>query len=736
MFAEHFYADEAGIPQIKGARILLVDDEPRLCDSIRQLFGLRGYDGHMCTSGTEAIAILKQESFDLILLDLMLPDMTGHDVLDQIIAMGIRTPVIVVSGDNTIDAAISALRKGVYNFIRKPYEPEELLNTAENAIYKHRLEHANRIIQGKLEHSRNIYKYLVDSSPDLIYTLDEAGLFNFVNQRFEDVLGFTKHELIGRHYSSLVHEDDIERAKYIFNERRMDNRSRQNVEFRMKCKNDFVREGFKSFDNSFVTIVLKSRGLYGDTELGNSFLGTYGVARDISDRKKTEEAINHQAYHDALTDLPNRLLFKDRLGLAINQSERHGEQFAVMFVDLDRFKWVNDTLGHMHGDELLKMVATRLKSCLRKGDTLARMGGDEFTLLLPDVKSKEDAVSTANKILKSLVGSFLLGQREVFISASIGVSLYPEHGDSIDMLIKAADIAMYHVKWESKNGYMFYNQDMNAVFHRKLSMENDLRRALDGSQFVLHYQPQIHLGSQSIIGMEVLVRWNHPELGLVLPAEFIPLAEETGLITKITDWVFPEACRQFSLWRKLGFGNVRMSVNFSPQDIECEDFVRKIDAGLRKHGLSNDILDVEITESTLMRDLENTISKLRGLRASGATIAVDDFGTGYSSLGYLKNFPINTIKIDKSFVHDIQGSAADDVPLVSAIVAIANGFKLKVIAEGVETPEQLSVIASLGCTIMQGFLFSRPLNAEQATDVLLNQHKLFQRTELNFPLNI
>ncbi len=736
MFAEHFYADEAGIPQIGGARILLVDDEPRLCDSIRQLFELRGYDGHMCTSGTEAIATLKLETFDLILLDLMLPDMTGHDVLDQIIAMGIRTPVIVVSGDDTIDAAISALRKGVYNFIRKPYEPEELLNTAENAIYKYRLEHANRVIQGKLEHSRNIYKYLVDSSPDLIYTLDGAGLFNFVNQRFEDVLGFTKNELIGRHYASIVHEDDIERAKYIFNERRTDSRSRQNVEFRMKCKGDLIQQGFKSFDNSFVTIVLKARGLYGEEGVGNSFLGTYGVARDISDRKKTEQVINHQAYHDALTDLPNRLLFKDRLGLAISQAERHGEKFAVMFVDLDRFKLVNDTLGHMHGDELLQMVASRLKGCLRKGDTLARMGGDEFTLLLPEVKNRDDAVSTADKILRSLVGSFRLGQREVFISASIGVSLYPEHGDSIDMLIKAADIAMYHVKWEGKNSYMFYNQDMNAVFHRKLSMENDLRRALDGSQFVLRYQPQIHLPSQSIIGMEVLIRWVHPELGLVSPSEFIPLAEETGLITKITDWIFPEACRQFSLWKEMGYGDIRMSVNFSPHDIECEDFVKKIVEGLHKHGLSNDILDVEITESTLLRDLENSVSKLRELRACGVKIAVDDFGTGYSSLSYLKNFPINTIKIDKSFIHDIKSSATDDVPLVSAMVAIANGFKLNVIAEGVETAEQLNVIAALGCTVMQGFLFSHPLDAEQATEALLNQHKLFQHTELNFPLNI
>lgn len=736
MLDAHLFSGETASVQKQGGKILLVDDEPRLCASIRELLNLRGYDSCMCTSGAEALARLKAESFDLILLDLALQDMTGHDVIDQALALGIHTPIIVVSGDNSIDAAIRALRKGVYNFIRKPYEPEELLNTAENAIYKTRLEKANRMIHDKLEHSRNIYKYLVDSSPDLIYTLDEGGFFNFSNQRFEDLLGFSKDELRGRHYTSLVHEDDIDRAKFFFNERRTDSRTQQNVEFRMKCNKPATAESFKCFETNFITIVLKARGMYGDAQQTAPFLGTYGVARDISDRKRVEEAINYQAYHDALTDLPNRALFKDRVGLAISQSERHGQQFAVMFIDLDRFKWVNDTLGHMYGDELLKMVSARLKNCLRKGDTLARIGGDEFTLLLPDVKSKDDAITAANKVLTSLSSSFMLNEHEVFISASIGISMFPEHGDSIEMLVKSADIAMYHVKWEGKNGYMFYNQDMNAVFHRKLSMENDLRRALDGKQFVLHYQPQVHLDSQRIVGMEVLIRWLHPELGLVPPDEFIPLAEETGLIVKITDWVFAEACRQFSLWRELGFGNIRMSLNFSPQDIERSDFVKTIKKGLRKHALSCDILDVEITESTLMRDLENSINKLRELAAAGARIAVDDFGTGYSSLSYLKRFPIHTIKIDKSFVHDIHGGTNDDIPLVTAIAAIAHGFKMKLIAEGIETTEHMRVLASLGCTIMQGFLFSRPLNAEDATDILANQHKLFHRTELNLQLSI
>jgi diguanylate cyclase (GGDEF)-like protein/PAS domain S-box-containing protein len=690
------------------------------------LFSMRGFDQHVCTSGVEAISILAQESFDAILLDLNLPDMSGLDIMEHINKAKIRTPVIIVSGDGSINSAIKALRSGVYDYVRKPYEPEQLLKTVENAIYKTKLEQANQVIHSKLEHSRNLYRYLIDSSPDFIYTLDENGIFNFVNDRAEYLLGYTKDELLGQHYSFIVFEEDIDRAKFVFNERRTDNRTQINIELRLKCKN--ANPKFRHFEATFVTIVLKSKGLYSESEDIEPFLGTYGVARDISDRKKIEEAVNYQAYHDALTDLPNRALFKDRLGLAIAQSERDGDQFAVMFVDLDRFKWVNDTLGHQIGDELLKLVSTRLKRCLRKGDTLARIGGDEFTLLLPKINSRDDARLTADKILKQLSRPFSLMGQEVFISASIGVALFPEHGDSIETLLKSADIAMYHVKWEGKNGALFYNSEMNVIFHRKLSMENDLRRALDsGDQFVLHYQPQVDIRQNKIVGLEVLVRWLHPEQGLVSPLEFIPMAEETGVITQITELVFNKACSQFRIWQGMGFSDVKMAVNFSTKDIERSDFVQVIKRGLQQHRLSPDTLEVEITESMVMGDLENTVRKLKELCALGVQISVDDFGTCYSSLGYLKKFPLHTIKIDKSFVHDIQGGT-QDIPIVSAITAIAHGFKMSLIAEGVETAEQLSVLQTLGCSIMQGFLFSRPVTMEEATDLLVNQKRLFFRS--------
>ncbi|MDO8347487.1 MAG: EAL domain-containing protein [Rugosibacter sp.] len=708
------------------ARILVIDDDLRLNESLKLLLKLRGYDPQSCTTGTEALRMLNQESFDVILLDLDLPDISGHDVANHVLQGGAATPIIVISGDNSIDSAIQALRNGVTDFVKKPYQPEHLLKTIANTIYRRHLEKTNRLINNKLEHSKNLYRYLIDSSPDIIYTVDQAGCFTFVNDQIES-LGFRKEELIGQHYSFLIHEDDIDRAKFVFNERRKDSRTKHNIELRLKCRSTITQ--FRHFETRFATIVLKSRGLYSSTGAGESesFLGTYGVARDISDRKRIEEAINHQAYHDALTGLPNRALFKDRLGLMITMSQREELQCATLFIDLDRFKWVNDTLGHMHGDELLKMVATRLKNCLRKGDTLARLGGDEFTVLLPNIKGRENAQNIAEKMLMEINRSFTLGEQEVFISASIGIAMYPDDGATIEALLKCADIAMYHVKWEGKNGVLFYNPGMNVIFHRKLSMENDLRRAIEcGDQFVLNYQPQVDIENHRIVGMETLVRWNHPERGLIAPGEFIPLAEETGLITQLTEWVYGQACRDLAMWQKAGFTDLRMAINISPKDIGRRDFVDFIKRGLRDHKLSGDKLEIEITEGIIMGDRENAISKFKELSALGVEISIDDFGTGYSSLGYLKEFPIHTIKIDKSFVHGISG-INDKHPIISAITALAHGLQVGLIAEGVESLEHMQVLQAVGCKVMQGFLFSRPVCNEEALTLLARPEILFCR---------
>ena len=491
-------------------RILLVDDEPRLLSSLYEL--LRDRDYHLVTAscGAEALAHLSRVRFDLVLLDLRLPDMSGHDIMDFINEKGIEADVIVMSGEVGIDAAIGALKRGAYDYLRKPYSREELLKTVANALQQRRLEPANLRIASQLENSEKLYRYLVDSSPDIIYTLNHEGRFTFVNDRAYQLLGFAREELIGKHYSILVHEEDLERARYVFNERRVDERASRNVELRLKCHAGGSQD--RTFNNTLMTISLNSIGMHvpdGDVKK-LEFFGTYGVARDITDRKRAEEVISYQAYHDILTDLPNRMLFKDRLGLAVIQAKRKLTELAVMFIDLDRFKLVNDTLGHVKGDELLQQVAVRLKDCLRRGDTLARQGGDEFTIVLPELRDREDAKLIADKFLECLHKPFDLDGHEVHISASIGIAIYPGDGESIDELLRHADIAMYQVKALGKNGHSFYHNSMLDISHQKIALEQSLRKALEQNELEMYYQPQIDVITGRIIGAEGLMRWNHP----------------------------------------------------------------------------------------------------------------------------------------------------------------------------------------------------------------------------------
>jgi diguanylate cyclase (GGDEF)-like protein/PAS domain S-box-containing protein len=703
-----------------GFRILAVEHEPLQLERFKTLLSLHGYQAETACGEPEALKRLGGQRFDLLLLDLSLADGGSQRVLDFIAAGHIETPVIVVGDAALLDEAIDALKGGAYAFLREPLEPEELLSTVKNALDRKLMEREQASTSRQLQQSETWYRYLVNSSPDLIYTLDQEGRFTFVNEKAEALLGCRPEELIGLHYSAIVHDEDVPRVNYVFNERRTGERASRNVELRLKRRDGGTDAPV--VESRFLTAELNATGIYEgcEAEFLGRFLGTYGVAKDISERKKAEQTIHYQAYHDLLTGLPNRTLFKDRLTLSIAQARRNSQMLAVMFLDLDRFKMVNDTLGHVVGDELLLHVSSRLRGCLREGDTLARMGGDEFTLLLPQISFREDAVTTAQKILAALQRPFHIGDHELFASVSIGIALFPNDGESIDSLVKNADVAMYHAKARGRSNYQFYSHTLNATFSERLSLENAMRRALERHEFSLFYQPQVNIESGAVTGMEALVRWQHPARGLLPPSEFIPLAEETGLIVPIGDWVLRTACAQMRAWQEMGLPPVRLAVNLSAQQIEQPHFVETLLGVLKETGLAADVLEIEITESVIMKDVENTIVKLVKLSDHGVKIAIDDFGTGYSSLSYLKKLPIHTLKIDQSFVHDISRDPGG-TSIVTAIIAMAKGLNLNMVAEGVETQKQLSFLRDLDCDEMQGFLYSWPLTAAEATSVLTSE---------------
>ncbi|WP_317932697.1 EAL domain-containing protein [Halioxenophilus sp. WMMB6] len=697
-----------------GAAILAVDDEPRMLDSLVAGLRARQLNIDSALGGERACEKLLKNQYDLILLDLNMPDKNGFEVMDFVRSHNIQSPVIVVSGESSFESITNAFKFGATDYLKKPYSMDELLLTVENAIKKSRLEREYNLVQERLQHSESLHRYIVNSSPDVIFMLDRKGRFTFLNDKISYLLGYDKNDFLDRSCLPLIEKHSRSRAAYQY--RKIVSGEMQSASFEL-CIN---RKGRTLFPRYFEVNLYR----VDNNQLTQDFFGAsdtsvvYGTARDITEQKEAEEFISFQAYHDTLTRLPNRTLFKDRLSLAINQAARSKQKLAVMFLDLDRFKNVNDSLGHSVGDVLLEKVARRLELVLRAGDTLSRFGGDEFTLLLPALASENDARTIAEKVIETIKQPFHIGGKEMFLGVSIGIAIYPDCGEDIEQLIKNADQAMYHVKGAGKDGYCYYTPSISDALAEQLHLEQDLRVAVAQKQFVVHYQPQIDLRNGKIVGVEALVRWLHPQRGLTSPAEFINFAEKSRIICDIDRQVLRAACIEVKRWMEVAKCDIRLAVNFSPIQMHEPRVITSLLEVLAETQFPKHLFELELTENTMMSDLDRVASNISMLVDAGVSVAIDDFGTGYSSLNYLNKLPIRTLKIDRSFIQQIPYSEGNAASVVKAITAMAKGLDLTIVAEGIETREQLNYVRKLGCDVAQGYFCGRPVPGEEILKLL------------------
>ena len=543
----------------------------------------------------------------------------------------------------------------------------------------------------------------IEQAADAVTITDRNGVIEYVNPAFAHMTGYTQAEVIGQK-PRLVKSGKQGAAFY--------DKLWQTILAGQVFSEVFInrhKNGSLYYEEKTITPLKDSDGRV------THFVAT---GKDVTERMQTQERLQYMAEHDALTELPNRVLLLDRLKQALARARWHERIVALLFVDLDRFKTINDTLGHETGDLLLQQLATRFSNSVRAGDTVARFGGDEFVILLDDVASENDIRSIALKVLGALTPAFEIDDQRLYITASIGISLYPNDGEDSSTLLKHADIAMYRAKELGKNTYQFYSADMSARAFERLTLESSLRHALERSELRLHYQPVFDVASGGIVGVEALLRWQHPDFGLVLPNDFIPLLEETGLIVPAGEWVLDTACAQLRAWHLAGWPQLRMAINLSPRQFQAEgELTSTLERNLKALGCNPHLVELEITEGLLLQHATGTLAMLDRMQTMGVRLAIDDFGTGYSSLSYLRRFPIDTLKIDRSFVHDIPGDE-DDSAITAAIIVLAQSLKLDVIAEGVETEAQRDFLRARGCHLMQGLLFSRPLPAEEITPLL------------------
>jgi diguanylate cyclase (GGDEF)-like protein/PAS domain S-box-containing protein len=686
-------------------RILLIDQDLADAEKVRAVLDRRAEPRYSLESVgylSAGIERLNAGQIDAVLLDLFLPDSQGLATFERLWQVAPDLPILIVCRPGDESLAVQALERGAQDYLLKLHlDSYSLRHALRNMIDRAAAAEALFCEKERAEVTLN-------SIGDAVLSTDVEGRITYLNSRAEQMTGWTREEAIRRPLTEVFRIVDGATREPAPNPVAVAVRGNKLVGL---SPNTILlhRDGHDAGTIEDSTSVIRDRR--------GRVTGAVIVFHDVTVARAISQQMVYSAHHDALTDLPNRLLLNDRLSQAIESARRHHRRLGVLFLDVDRFKQINDSLGHDVGDQLLRSVARQLTRNVRSSDTVSRQGGDELVVVLPEIEHATDAAVIADKLLAATAEAHHIGGHEIHVTASIGISVYPDDGTDAITLLKHADIAMYHAKEDGRGRHQFFQPDMKVRVIERQSIEHGLRRALALHEFVLHYQPRIHLHTGEVMGVEALIRWKHPDRGLLPPTDFVSIAEDCGLIVPIGQWVLDEACRQSRRWQDLGLRPTPVAVNVSAMEFRGVEFLDSVRRTLERTRLSPRHLQLEMTESVLMAHGDSTVRMLRELKRLGVELALDDFGTGYSSLGYLKDFPIDALHVDGSFVREI----TDDLhgpPIVRAIISMAKSLNQRIVAEGIETAEQLSFLRAQDCSEGQGYYFGQPLPAAQFAKVL------------------